>query len=260
MRRSTLLVLGLALASSALAQDSATPALSQPAAQATLSAGRHRAVQFPPAKPIVPKTVVLTPSKDNTLYQTPDGSVSNGTGSHIFAGTTSSFQFRRALIAFDIAAQIPAGSTITHVTLVLHESQTVAGPELIELHRVTADWGQGSSNAGTTRDGIGSQAQTGDATWIHTFFPDRRWTSAGGDFDAAADSVTAVNGFGVSTWDSSVKMIARVQDWLDHPSQNFGWIVIGDESNPRTAKRFDSREVDSPSTRPTLTIDFNTSQ
>jgi hypothetical protein len=243
MRHSTFLVLGLVLASSATAQT-----------------GRHRAVQFPPAKTIVSKTVVLTPLKDNTLYQTSDGSLSNGAGIHIFAGATAGSQLRRALIAFDVAALIPPGSTITHVTLVLHESQTVAGTQSTELHRVTADWGQGSSDAGTIRDGIGNFSRPGDATWIHTFFPDRRWSTPGGDFDAVADAIADVNGFGESTWGSSSAMIARVQDWLDHPSANFGWIVIGNEATPRTAKRFDSREVVPESTRPTLTIDFNTRQ
>jgi hypothetical protein len=207
----------------------------------------------------VPKTVVLTPWKDNTLYQSTDGSVSNGAGARIFVGMTAVFQRRRALIAFDVAAQIPAGSTITHVTLVLHVSATVTSTVSIELHRVTSDWGQGSSDAGDARGGFGSQSQAGDATWIHTFIPDRRWTTPGGDFDTASDASAPV-GFGDSTWESSATMIARVQDWLDHPSQNFGWIVIGNESSAKTAKRFDSREIVPESMRPTLTIDFNTRQ
>lgn len=260
MRHSSFLVLGLVLASSAAAEVRALPTLSQTVTPAATPVGRHRAVQFPPAQPIVSKTVVLTPLKDNTLYQTTDGSLSNGAGIHLFAGATAVFQLQRALIAFDVAAQIPPRSTITRVTLVLHVSRTISGPESMELHRVTADWGQGSSDAGTARDGIGNPSQTGDATWIHTFFPDRRWSKPGGDFDAAADSVTAVNGFGESTWGSSAAMIARVQDWLDHPSANFGWIVIGNEATSTTTKRFDSREVVPDSTRPTLTVDFNTRQ
>ena len=259
MRQSSFLVLGLVLATSATAQDRARPTLSQTATPAATPTGRHRAVRFPSAPVIVSKTVVLTPLKDNTLYQTADGSFSNGAGIHIFAGSTASSQLRRALIAFDIAALIPPGSTITHVTLVLHESQTIAGTESIELHRVTADWGQGSSDAGTARDGVGNPSQSGDATWIHTVFPDRRWSRPGGDFDATADSITAV-GSGDSTWGSSTAMIARVQDWLDHPSANFGWIVIGNEATSRTAKRFDSREVVPASTRPALTVDYNTRQ
>ncbi|MEA2165103.1 MAG: hypothetical protein QOK37_3230 [Thermoanaerobaculia bacterium] len=247
-RSDFVLVLALVVA----AQERALPVLGQ----TTAPPARRRAAR-PPSSPIVSKTVVLTPFKDNTLFQTSDGSLSNGAGIHLFAGTTAGFQLRRALIAFDVAAAIPPGSTITHVTLVLHESQSVAGTELMELHRVTADWGQGSSDSGAARDGGGSPPQPGDATWIHTFFPDRRWTTPGGDFAAAADSTVAA-AFGDFTWGSSATMTARVQDWLDHPSTNFGWIVIGNEGETKTAKRFDSREVVPASTRPTLTIDFNT--
>ena len=256
MRRSSFLVIGLVLTSFEAAHDLALPALGQTPAPA----GRHRAVQSPPAKTIVSKTLILTPSKDNTLFQTFDGSLSNGAGAHLFAGATSGFQLRRALIAFDVAAQIPQGSTITSVTLVLSGSRSIADTESMELHRVTADWGQGSSDAGASRDGVGSQSKTGDATWIHTFFPDRRWTKAGGDFDAVADAVADVPGFGESKWRSSAALIARVQDWLNHPAANFGWIVIGDETTFRTAKRFDSREVVPDLTRPTLTVAFDTRQ
>ena len=46
-------------------------------------------------------------------------------------------------------------------------------------------------------------------------------------------------------------MRADVQSWLDDPASNFGWLVLGDESEIPTAKRFDTRESASP---PVLTI------
>lgn len=223
-----------------------------PTAASTL---RHRAVRLPSA-PAAPQTVVLAPSKDNTLYQTTNGSLSNGSGVHIFAGTTNRAERRRALIAFDLASEIPAGKQITRVVLTLFVSQTNSGPEPMELHRVTADWGEGSSNAGESRDGIGAASRQGDATWIHTFFPDQRWTRPGGDFDASADSTAQVDGFGNFSWGSSAAMIARVQGWLDQPSTNLGWIILGNEARSATTKRFDSREITPNETRPTLTIDF----
>ena len=51
-------------------------------------------------------------------------------------------------------------------------------------------------------------------------------------------------------------MVADVQDWLDNPANNFGWIVIGDESSSRTAKRFDSRENPTEGNRPQLTVNY----
>src|SRR5207247_649486 len=70
----------------------------------------------------------LSPSKDNTLYQDPTGSLSNGAGPGFFVGATASLNIRRAVVAFDIAASIPAGATITAATLTLHMSSTQTTP------------------------------------------------------------------------------------------------------------------------------------
>jgi hypothetical protein len=219
---------------------------------------RRHSVRFPVAAvPPVPQTVVLTPSKDATLYQTADGSVANGAGIHIFAGLTSSFSIRRALLAFDLASKIPAGSQITSVKLTMRVSSTISGVTSMELHRVTADWGEGASNAGTLRDGQGNAAKSGDATWIHTFFPNQRWSNAGGDFAATADATAGAGGNGSDvTWETSASLVARVQAWIDQPSTNFGWLILGDETSPASAKRLDSREILPAATRPSLTVDF----
>jgi homospermidine synthase len=87
---------------------------------------------------------------------------------------------------------------------------------------------------------------------VHTFFPDRRWSTAGGDFQADADATTQVASAS-SVWESA-GMTARVQQWLDQPAANFGWIVIGNEARSGSAKRFDSREAST--SRPSLTIEF----
>ena len=61
----------------------------------------------------------ITPSKDNTLYQynPAEGDLSNGAGFHFFAGENAMGEVRRGVLAFDVAGMIPAGSTITAVTL-----------------------------------------------------------------------------------------------------------------------------------------------
>ncbi len=221
----------------------------------TLPRRRRRAVRSGP--PAVTQKVVLTPAKDNTLYQTSDGSLSNGSGVHLFAGATGSRELRRAVMAFDIASRIPPGSRITGVVLRLQVSMTISGLQSMALHPLLRDWGEGTSDAGPSADGRGSPSRAEDATWIHTFHPDRFWTAPGGDFAGAADASTLVGGNGGASWESSVAMVARVQDWIDRPSANFGWIVIGNEASPRTAKRFDSSEVVPNATSPTLTIDFS---
>ena len=95
----------------------------------------------------------------------------------------------------------------------------------------------------------------GDATWIHTFFNTGFWVNSGGDF-AAPSSSLAVAAIGSYTWGSSAQLVADVQDWLDNPASNFGWVLVGDESTFPTSKRFDSSENPIPSTRPLLAVAF----
>jgi hypothetical protein len=196
----------------------------------------------------------ITPSKDNTLYEydPADGDTSNGLGNHFFAGLTAMSEIRRGVVAFDIAGHLPAGSTIIAVSLSLNMSRTALDTaRTVELHRLLADWGEGTSVA-PGEEGDGAPATTNDATWRHRFFDTVFWTNEGGDFSATVSASQSVGPVGSYMW-SSPQMIADVQSWLDNPASNFGWLVLGDESTNLTAKRFDTRESASP---PVLTIQF----
>jgi hypothetical protein len=196
----------------------------------------------------------ISPIKDNTLYQydPAEGDLSNALGQHFFAGETGMGELRRGVLAFDIAGSVPPGSTILGVTLSLNMSRTgSATPRTVELHRILADWGEGTSVA-PGEEGTGAPATTNDATWRHRFFDTIFWTTEGGDFSATVSASQSVGTVGVYTWTSS-QMRADVQSWLDDPANNFGWLVLGDESEIETAKRFDTRESASP---PVLTIQY----
>jgi hypothetical protein len=197
--------------------------------------------------------VNITPSKDNTLYEydPAEGDHSNGAGFHFFAGENGEGELRRGVLAFNVAGAIPPGSTITAVSLSLNMSMTPAGAKTIELHKLLADWGEGTSHA-PMGEGDGAPATPNDATWRHRFFDTVFWTMQGGDFSAIVSASQSVGGVGQYTW-SSIQMVADVQSWLDNPSSNFGWLVLGDESTIATAKRFDTRESASP---PVLTIQY----
>jgi spore coat protein A len=195
----------------------------------------------------------LAPIQDNTIYS--EGDLSNGAGDHVFSGRTNGDPVRRALIQFDIAGAIPAGATINSVTLTLTRNKGKNASPSMPLHRLLAAWGEGTSDA-PDEEGAGASATTGDATWMHTFYPTSTWTSPGGDYVGSASATTVVgNSNGPYTW-SSATMVSDVQGWLDTPSSNHGWILIGDESSTRTARRFDSRTSPTVSARPTLEIDF----
>ncbi|MHC5016837.1 MAG: multicopper oxidase domain-containing protein [Planctomycetota bacterium] len=216
-------------------------------------------------------TVVLQPSQDNTLYEPIQKDSledrSNGAGKTMFTGrtkdaknVTNDIAVRRAVLAFDIAASgIPAGSTIDSVTLELICTKAKLNTNFnVRLHELLSDWGEGTSNTGNSQQGRGETPTTGDATWQHTFYDTQFWTTAGGDYDSTASATTPVGGQGSYTWGSTSGMVADVQYWLDNPSQNFGWIVIGDETQNETAKQFGTRENtdDGGANKPELTVNY----
>ncbi|MHC4948703.1 MAG: DNRLRE domain-containing protein [Planctomycetota bacterium] len=205
--------------------------------------------------------VTVGASKDNTLFESATGGLSNGAGDRIYAGLTGSFagvNIRRGLLAFDVASAVPSGSTITSVELTLHLTNSApgSGDQILSLHTVLQDWGEGAS---VSPGGSGGAAAPGDATWIHTFSDSSFWTTAGGDFDAIASASTTVGsslGAGY-TW-SSASLVSDVQAWLDDPAQNYGWVLRGNEAVERTAKAFGSRENADSAFRPELRIEFVT--
>jgi hypothetical protein len=202
------------------------------------------------------QTVTIGPSKDNTLYESVDGFSSNGSGQYFFSGTIATNDLRRGLIAFDVAAAVPAGATITSASLRLNMSRTIASAAPASLHRLRADWGEGASDA-LGEEGAGTVAAAGDATWLHRFWDTQFWSTPGGDFDATASATTSVGAAGPYVW-SGPGLTADVQSWLDNPATNYGWILITDESRFPTAKRFDTRENPIAGNRPQLTIQYST--
>jgi hypothetical protein len=202
----------------------------------------------------------VTTSKDNTLYADPNGALSNGAGDAFFTGRVgqpSGGGIRRGVIAFDLSA-IHAGSTITAVTLQLNCSQTNSGNETTTLHRLLADWGEGTSVA-PPGGGGGTAATNGDATWKHTFFPGSLWTNLGGDFNPTPTDSMVIGFSATYVFPSSSGLVNDVQFWLDNPAQNFGWCVRGNETTSATAKRFDTKENSLPAHWPLLTVTYTSS-
>lgn len=206
--------------------------------------------------------VTLVPDKDNTLIEYPGGPFSSGAGRSFYVGQAFTTRpvgqrLKRGLLHFDVAGVVPPGSTIHSVELQLAMQKRAPFEQtdrLITLHRVTKDWGEGTS---FSTGGGGDTASEGDATWLHTFSPGSFWDNPGGDYDPTVTQslVVGINN-GQYTWPTGPQMVADVQSWLDNPESNFGWIVIGDESVIRTTRRFGTRESLSEGLRPQLTINF----
>ena len=217
--------------------------------------------------------VQIGPSKDNTLYEpiSQDGFVetSNALGANMFVGEikdalnqSGQVAVRRAVLAFPIAGSIPPGATIDSVQLTLVANKVSQNNSFsVQLHRLTADWGEGTSNTGNSQQGRGAAPTSGDATWNHTFYPGSFWSLPGGDYSGTISAATLVGATGTYNWGSTSAMVADVQSWLDNPAQNYGWILIGNETQIETAKRFATRENtgNSGQDRPVLIVNFTSS-
>jgi hypothetical protein len=201
-------------------------------------------------------SVTVTSIKDTTLYEDATGALSNGAGQHMFAGTKGAGRAVRGTVAFDVAGKVPAGMTLTAVKLRLNMSAaSLSSAQTIGFHRVLADWGEGSTVA-SGGGGGGGPASKGGATWLHTFFPDKLWSRPGGDFEAISSASIEVQGIRAYEWGSTDQMVADVKMWLDNPSSNHGWLLMGND-NATSVKRFDTREDASAANRPTLILTFD---
>lgn len=205
--------------------------------------------------PVIAKseTVYIVADKDNTLIENDSvgqcevspgefRQCSNGSGPFLFAGRTNQGvnNLRRGLVHFDVASVLPPDARIKSALLMLYLSRSQDFKSEINLYRVLNDWGQGASYA---KGGKGAPAETNDATWLHTFYPDTSWLNEGGDYvmqSSASLDVGPDNGS--YTWESR-QMNNDVQSWVDTPGENFGWILIGDENTPQSVMGFASREV-----------------
>ena len=196
-------------------------------------------------------TLTVGALNDNTMYSESD-TLSNGAGQRLFAGKNGLGDTRRGLIRFDVSA-IPMGASVDSVVLQLYLDRTLPGSSPVELHRVLADWGEGTS-VGAAGEGGGGPATPGDATWGQRFFGSAQpWGTPGGDFAAGASASRSVGAVAFYTW-SSAALASDVSFWMHNPSLNDGWIVIGDETSNGTAKGFATHENSTVSNRPSLTI------
>jgi hypothetical protein len=204
--------------------------------------------------------VTLEPSKDNTIYEVPSNA-SGGASPWFFSGVNEDGNARRALLAFDIAGSIPAGSDIESVTLELHVSKTQLPLVDFSLHRMLGDWGETTTGPAGRGGGAGAIAEPGDATWVQAFAGDMAtdWGTRGGDFVSTASATTSAGlNRTLPQWssESHQALVDDVQAWLDAPDQNWGWILRGDEGRTPSTIRYDSKESSVPSNRPQLEIEY----
>ncbi len=203
------------------------------------------------------QTTTVPLDKYNTLYQSSSSTnKSNGAGTYFFVGQNkkSTNNLRRALLHFDLSS-IPNDAVITDATLSLFMSKSIVGAKEVRVHRATADWGQGTSDA-PEEEGGGATATANDASWNCNFSTDgssciTAWNTVGGDFATTASASTMVAASGSYNW-TATALITDIQAWIDTPASNFGWFLIGEEGDGTSAKRFDATTANAP----TLSITY----
>lgn len=222
--------------------------------------------------------VTIISSRDSTILRSQQNN-SNSKGVGMFAGLDPGMNTaKRALMAFDIAGNIPSGKIITSVTLGLTFGQAAGsggtlgnGDQVVrtlDLHRLTTTWAEGTSgNTNTTIGGSGQgfPATPGDPTWLASSFhatTPTLWATPGGGGDfVSTPSATTIAGnpnFNqVFTW-SSPTMVADVQLWLDDDSTNDGWLLkLRDETQTQSFRAFYTRDYSTNADfHPFLTVNF----
>ncbi len=205
--------------------------------------------------------VEIIAARDATIYNDPTTTpLANGAGQYFFAGRVGendNFAVRRALLYFDVAANVPAGMIITSASLRIYVNQrplTARATDPFFLYAASQDWNEGASDP-SGPEGSGTAAAVGDVTWYHTSYTGATWTSEGGDFAATASASQDIGNPGPYEF-ASLQMISESQAWLDGPGGNFGWFLLGDEETDQSPRRFYSRES-GDDTAPTLILGYD---
>lgn len=209
---------------------------------------------WPGPSPVTAAIIELLPIADTTLISAaPD----NNLGAQPFfnSGTTgpnAALSRARALLRFDPASHLPADAIVRSAELILEVvGEPLDAPVASEfrLYRLLRSWGEGTQSS-VTSPGLGQPALEGEATWNHRFaLTTNVWAApgaiAGADYLETASAGQFVYGIDDSpyTFGSDPGLSTDVQEWLERPESNFGWILISSaESAPKTARRFGARE------------------
>ncbi|MCA1801935.1 MAG: hypothetical protein LC662_05710, partial [Rhodothermaceae bacterium] len=164
-------------------------------------------------------TLFISPSIDNTLYESDTGDLSNGQGEHLFIGRTNQPLIRRALLHFDVAGELPENARVLSAELRINISNAVGGPQPATVHEVLRNWGEGDSSAGGA-EGEGGMTENGDATWLHAFYPDDNWQAPGGDYAGTILTETSIDRVGEYTFVSTEALVLLIQEWQANPETN----------------------------------------
>ncbi len=201
--------------------------------------------------PVRATTTNITSSADAGLFENNPNNNLGGMG-FVTAGTTATGFRGRALFKFDVAAALPTGAVVSGASVTFKLGTAHGIGQNFELHRVLANWGEGTGSG--LGGGLGAPANAGEVTWNSRFHGSSLWSTPGGAL--GTDFVTALSASSVLASPvtfSSGNMAADAQLWLNNSGTNFGWVIIAaNEATTFTASRIVTRE--DVVNRPVLTL------
>jgi hypothetical protein len=199
-------------------------------------------------------TTNLVPSADTSIRNNTPDSNYGGLTSLLLGRAVTGAVVNRGLIRFDVADRVPAGATITAVSLQVTLTLDPTPAANFGLHRVLREWGEGDKS--TPPNFGGAPATANEATWNSRLHGAAAWGAPGGqsgvDFVADSSATTVLGGVGGQF--SSAEMLADVELWRNNAGTNFGWILIAVGEPASTGKQIGSRE--NPGNEPVLTIEY----
>ena len=209
-------------------------------------------------------TVALTPVSDTALFeQQPDFNF--GWQQDLPAGTVgpaAATLRSRLLLRFELASAVPSNAVLRSASLRLTVTRVPDGTPVnstFALHRMLRPWIEGEKEGGLPG---GAQATAGEPTWNARSFPDEAWGQPGGEsgIDYSTDVLSSerIQGAGEYVFEFGQAQMNHFEEWRRNPESNFGWILLSQaEAEPKSARRFGSREHSQPATRPTLVLDYD---
>ncbi|HUW85235.1 MAG TPA: DNRLRE domain-containing protein, partial [Phycisphaerae bacterium] len=141
----------------------------------------------------------------------------------------------RGLVKFDLTG-IPAGTVITSAKLWLYsydDAQAMGSTGFYGAYRLTTNWVENSATWNSSDTGV-------------------PWTTAGGDFEATPDGTVAKQTGGLIWY--TIDVTTRVQDWIDNPANNLGWIIKCTDEDLHNQDRFYQSEGLNAGNRPKLIV------
>lgn len=144
------------------------------------------------------------------MFRSDKASCANWGRYQFFHVGANALSVRRGLLQFDVAS-VPTGERIRSATLSVYATEALRGSGVVNVHRVTGPWAEGSGVNTCTNDG---------ATWTQTGLG-TSWGSPGGDLDPSAVASLTRSAGEPPKWDS-FDVTALVRGWVSGRVPNYG--------------------------------------